>query len=202
MKTRLKPRIFPEAGERLHDDRGFEEQMADLGVEIIRRKKEDERVSYNVSVVEERIKALGLEGLLTVKQVFDTTSERLKALIEAGHTNHQIGTRIGVSQVIVSRLRRYHDMVGKPGTKSKSAPVDEANKQALRAAHAAQKMEKAADAEQEEPITYQPVQWVAAPLLDITDAGIVLSPLAAGVSKMLERIGEGQVRLIITVERV
>ena len=31
---------------------------------------------------------------------------------------------------------------------------------------------------------------------------IVLAPLAAGVSKMLERIGEGQYRLIITVERV
>ena len=98
---------------------------------------------------------------------------------------------------------------GKPGTKSKSAPVDEANKQALRAAYAAQKMEKEADA------VYEPVQTcncqdgmvttllsAPAPLLDIADAGVVLSPLAAGVSKMLERIGEDKVRLVVWVERV
>ena len=51
----------------------------------------------------------------------------------------------------------------------------------------------------------EPVLWqeqAPKPLLDLTDTGIVLAPLAAGVSKMLERIGEGQVRLIITVERV
>ena len=47
MKPRLKPRMFPEAGECLHDDRGFEEQMADLGVEIIRRKKEAVQADYH-----------------------------------------------------------------------------------------------------------------------------------------------------------
>jgi len=39
MKPRLKPRMFPEAGECLHDDRSFEEQMTDLGVGIIRNRR-------------------------------------------------------------------------------------------------------------------------------------------------------------------
>ena len=45
-------------------------------------------------------------------------------------------------------------------------------------------------------------ETVPKPLLDITDTGLVLSPMAAGVAKMLERIGDERVRLIITVERV
>ena len=199
MKTILR-RMFPEAEvEELYDNPCFAEQMADIGVQFV-QKKEDTLMSTSVG---ERIDALGLKGLLTVNQVLATPRENLNALIQVGRTNPEIAEALGISMAVVSRLRKYYDLGGKAGTKSKSAPVDEANKQALRAAYAAQKMEKAIDAEQEEPITYQPVlEWVAAPLLDITDAGIVLSPLAAGVSKMLERIGEGRVRLVVSVVRV
>ena len=64
MKPRLKPRMFPEAGECLHDDRSFEEQMADLGVEITRRKKEEVPVTDNKKAIEKLLDEKGLRGLL------------------------------------------------------------------------------------------------------------------------------------------
>ena len=234
MKPRLKPRMFPEAGECLHDNRNFAEQMADLGVEIIRRKKEEVQVmnreNMGKTTIEERIDQLGLKGLLTVNQVISVPKEILIALVEAGHTNIEMAERLDIGMVAVSRLRKYYDLPGKAGPKPRDAAAQTAGKPAVDP--------EWPPPEETEPLPVpesrwapvpgcpepvpgcpEPVLWqeqapheipclrcacetVPKPLLDITDTGIVLAPLAAGVSKMLERIGEGQCRLIITVERV
>ena len=231
MKPRLKPRMFPEAGECLHDDRGFEEQMTDLGVEIIRRKKEEvqvmKRENMGKTTIEERIDELGLKGYLTVDQVISVPKEILIALVKAGHTNIEMADRLDISTVAVSRLRKFYDLGGKPGPKPKDAA---APKPKVAATEILPEPEFLPPPETEPlpvpesrgapvPGCPEPVLWqeqapheipclrcacetVPKPLLDITDTGIVLAPLAAGVSKMLERIGEGQCRLIITVERV
>lgn len=230
MKKRLKPRMFPEAGECLHDDRGFEEQMADLGVEIIRREKEEVQVmdrenmgkTTHVQNIEERIDQLGLKGLLTVNQVISVPNEVLFALVEAGHTNIEMAERLDIGMVAVSRLRKYYGLPGKPGSKPRDAAAQTAGKPAVDPEMPPPETEPLPVPESRwvpghgcsEPVPWQEqapheipclrcaCETVPKPLLDITDTGMVLAPLAAGVSKMLERIGEGQCRLIITVERV
>ena len=88
MKPRLKPRMFPEAGECLHDNRNFAEQMADLGVEIIRRKKEEvqvmDRENMGKTTIEERIDQLGLKGLLR----------------DGRETRHRHGSGIPAAQIL------------------------------------------------------------------------------------------------------
>ena len=231
MKPRLKPRMFPEAGECLHDDRGFEEQMADLGVEIIHRKKEEALVmnSENAGAMSigERIDQLGLKGLLTVNQVIDVPKECLLGLLEKGYTNTEMADRLDIGTVTVSRLRKFYDLGGKPGSKPRDAmapkpkgaatevlpepeflpppeteplPVPESRWVPVHGCP--EPVLRQEQAPHEIPCLRCACETVPKPLLDITDTGMVLAPLAAGVSKMLERIGERQVRLIITVERV
>ena len=199
--------------------------MADLGVEIIRRKKEEVQVmnreNMGKTTIGERIDQLGLKGLLTVNQVISVPKEILIALVEAGHTNIEMAERLDIGMVAVSRLRKYYDLPGKPGSKPKDAM---APKPKVAATEILPEPEFLPPPETEplpvpesrwapvpgcpEPVPGcpEPVLWQEQappkPLLDLTDTGIVLAPLAAGVSKMLERIGEGQCRLIITVERV
>ncbi len=239
MKPRLKPRMFPEAGECLHDDQSFEEQMADLGVGIIRRKKEEVPVMNReeVSVMDReyvrkttiggRIDELGLKGLLTVNQVIDVPKERLIALLEKGYTNTEMADRLDIGTVTVSRLRKFYDLPGKPGSKPRDAMAPKPKGAATEVLPEPEFLPPP----ETEPLPVPESRWVPGhgcpepvlrqeqtpheipclrcacetvpkPLLDITDTGMVLAPLAAGVSKMLERIGEGQCRLIITVERV
>ena len=71
--------------------------------------------------VGERIDALGLKGLLTVNQVLDSPRENLNALIQVGRTNPEIAEALGISMAVVSRLRKYYDLPGKPGSKPKDA---------------------------------------------------------------------------------
>jgi|GEM_PF-1450640 len=226
MKPRLKPRMFPEAGECLYDDRGFEEQMTDLGVGIIRRKKEEvqvmKRENMGGTTIEERIDELGLKGLLTVNQVISVPKEILIALVEAGHTNTEMAERLDIGVVAVSRLRKYYGLPGKTGSKPRDAAAQTAGKPAVDpempppeteplpvpesrwapVPGCPEPVQGQGQAPHEIPCLRCACETVPKPLLDITDTGIVLAPLAAGVSKMLERIGEGQCRLIITVERV
>ena len=226
MKPRLKPRMFPEAGECLHDNRNFAEQMADLGVEIIRRKKEEvqvmDRENMGKTTIGERIDQLGLKGLLTENQVISVPKEILIALVEAGHTNIEMAERLDIGMVAVSRLRKYYDLGGKPGSKPRDAAAQTAGKPAVDPEMPPPETEplpvpesrwapvpgcpepvlRQEQAPHEIPCLRCACETVPKPLLDITDTGIVLAPLAAGVSKMLERIGDERVRLIITVERV
>lgn len=197
----------------MHDDRGFEEQMADLGVEIIRRKKEEVPVTDNKKAIEKLLDEKGLRGLLPMGTINDIPKEALEEWIRGGFTNIVIAKRLGTTSVLISRLRKLYDLGGKPGSKPRDAA---APKTKVGATEVLPEPEFLPSPETEPlptpesrwvpvPGCPEPVLWqeqAPKPLLDLTDTGIVLAPLAAGVSKMLERIGEGQVRLIITVERV
>ena len=204
MKPRLKPRMFPEAGECLHDDRGFEEQMADLGVEIIRRKKEEVPVTDNKKAIEKLLDEKGLRGLLPMGTINDIPKEALEEWIRGGFTNIVIAKRLGTTSLLISRLRKLYDLPGKPGSKPRDAA---APKTKVGATEVLPEPEFLPSPETEPlptpesrwvpvPGCPEPVLWqeqAPKPLLDLTDTGIVLAPLAAGVSKMLERSEERRV---------
>ena len=210
-----------------YDDQRFAEQMADLGVEIIRRKKEEVPVTDNKKAIEKLLDEKGLRGLLPMGTINDIPKEALEEWIRGGFTNIVIAKRLGTTSLLISRLRKLYDLPGKPGSKPRDAA---APKTKVGATEVLPEPEFLPSPETEPlptpesrwapvPGCPEPVLWQeqaphdvpclrcacetkSKPLLDLTDTGIVLAPLAAGVSKMLERIGEGQVRLTITVERV
>ena len=142
-------RLLPDIDDQV-DRRNFQEQMSDLGVEIIKGDGGRKSDKLNVAWFEPDKKGRGnkmtlvskeeqmrddkilklleekkLDGKLPIGVVVDVPKRRMEALISRGLTNTKMAKALGITPAHVSKLRKFYDLQGKPGGAKKPVAVED-----------------------------------------------------------------------------
>ena len=101
------------------DNRNLEQQLNDIGVEVIRVKKGQESDTVS-SVPKERdrvakqIDDAGQKGLVSVEKVLEFPKEKIEALYAEGFSTQEIAEKLGIDKATLHSLKKVHDITMRP----------------------------------------------------------------------------------------